>query len=227
MPDHFDTLVQRALPAIRRSTARPESEKALSSYFPLETDPDHSPVRVQWTGSRQVVPPWLTRWDQYAIEQAYDFVDSLELDSAELDPLSPATLRRVVAFASGARERERRCILATLQEERPSYGPLTLDSLRGAADELEGTCRFLGESSTADEAKSEGVIDECVAWPGRLPAPMTGILVRLDRGVRVRKLVDTDLTLTWSRISVRRVAIQLGSRFFLDDPDQVRWFEKP
>jgi hypothetical protein len=199
----------------------------LEKLFSVKTTRDPQPFRVrsmQWLA--------LPAYDGLKVatpifETGYELSRTFRLTLNALRNAEAACLEDVLNFAATTRLLERRYVLAAVLEGSRSGGSLSEANIRRAVSHLTGECRLIASGTTAKALETGGFVAERIDRPaGDLPDEVGGLLVLIDGGPLVTRLID-DLTLTWRRSSDPGFDIELvvAERFFLDNLDTGFWFQ--
>ncbi|WP_091112647.1 hypothetical protein [Geodermatophilus dictyosporus] len=227
MTDRVDKILDDKLPLLREAVKAGLAKRpVLSSLVPVIRDETPMPYRRLAPFER--IPfygrPALSRL-RANIDWAYEIALAEQTTARDLFEQSDDHLRwRFRSFAEKAHECERAAVCHLLKSKQLHAGRLDEETLNRAVERLGGACRFLGKSPIADDAKDSGVLDDVQQ---HTPDGTGGMVILLERGPLVRRLVEDDLTLTWTRVSGTEVRFELSEQFFLDHPERGRWFSPP
>lgn len=231
MGDRVDDLMTMIWPKLEEEvTAGLDLKPPLKDYLPVDKLAKSEPYRLMespdWEDC-QSIPTSGSSLRRFrtndAFEGAYELAVRFRVSMYTLEDDQRALPQRGKQFAERARLAERQAALTLLGDDNP-VGAYNKDVIVAAAADRypEGPVRLVvrhtGETSEA--VKKSGVVDTVVDAHGLLPKGVMAILLTLNNGPTVRRVVD-DFTATWMRSPGGGVTLTLSERFFLDHPTRA------
>ncbi len=213
MGDRFDTVMEKVWPDVRKAVYS-GLEDLVADLLPTETTDDPRPYRissVDWVSASGYED--LLTAAAGNVQYAHQLRRTFRVPLNNIRTLTRDQRDGLVDFGKSTRAVERDYTLRLLSAACQDKGPLEKACLEALLTSHPGAYRLLSglPQDEADDLKRRGLIEDHRRPP--LPDGVRGLLVPLDRGPGIRRVVD-NLELTWYRDS-DDVVLELSVLFFV------------